>query len=162
ALVVLLQGLAGQADEALDERPGLAANRLDSLRRRRVEDDHVTPRRVRDGEADPAREHAVARVAEASEPGLRAVEIRLHRGRRDPVRVDDPVLEPEDDEDRAGDRENPVEEDARVAREPREEPAERVVRAAACRDGWEVLRLIRRAVGVRVLRRWADGGPLRV
>ena len=70
------------------------------------------------------------------------------------------MLEREDDEDGAGDRENPVEKDARAVREPREELGERIVRATADREGREVLGVVRRGLAVaRILRRrWADGG----
>ena len=57
---------------------------------------------------------------------LRAVQRRLHRRRRDAVRVDDPLLEREHDQDRAGDGEDPVERDADAARQAGKEAGERI------------------------------------
>ena len=65
----------------------------------------------------------------ASQPGAgpRAVERRLHRRRRDPVRVDDPRLDREHDRDRADDRDDPVDGDPHAARKPPGDAIERVV-----------------------------------
>src|SRR5207248_9778428 len=92
ALVVLVHGLAGEADHALHEGAAFAAPRGGRLRR--VEDDDVAARRSAEVETDAAGEHAVARVAETAgvRRPFRAVERRLHRGGRDAVRVDDPLL----------------------------------------------------------------------
>src|SRR5439155_3888860 len=82
-------------------------------------------------EADAARQHAVARATEAARlrrPAC-AVQRRLHRRRWDSVRVDDPFLEREHDQDRPRDREDPVERDPDAAREPWEEPREWIAAA---------------------------------
>ena len=52
----------------------------------------------------------------ASQPGggARTVERGLHRGRRDPVRVDHVGLDDEDDQDSADDRDDPVDGDPKA------------------------------------------------
>src|SRR6266436_5494135 len=81
--VALADCLAGQADQALHERAaGAAANlRL----RRRVEDDDLAPLRIAEVVDEAVREHAVAESRFATRRGLRAVERRFHRRRRDAV-----------------------------------------------------------------------------
>src|SRR5204863_1688665 len=125
-LVVLVHRVAGEADHPLHERAAFAALVGDPLRR--VEDDDVAAGRRSEVEADAAREHAVARVAEAAgiRGALRAVQRRLHGGGRDPVRVHDPLLERDHDQDRAGDGEDPVERDPDSARQAGKEAGERV------------------------------------
>ena len=59
-------------------------------------------------------------------PGPRAVQRRLHRGRRDPVRVDDVRLDREHDRDRAQDRDRPVDGDPPLAREAVRQEVDRV------------------------------------
>src|SRR4051812_38044434 len=77
ALVVLLDGLARQPDEALDE--GSSGSALHERLRRRLEDDDLAPLRAGDVEADPAGEHAVAEPCLAAGRWPRAMERRLHR-----------------------------------------------------------------------------------
>src|SRR5437764_14042176 len=67
ALVVLLERLAGEPDEALDERSSGSA--LHERLRRRLEDDDLAALRAGDVEADPAGEHAVAEAGLASGGG---------------------------------------------------------------------------------------------
>ena len=76
----------------------------------------------------------------ASQPsaGPRAVQRRLHRRRRDPVRVHDPRLDREHDRDRADDRDDPVDRDppraaagGRVRRSTRVSHARSALRDAA-------------------------------
>jgi hypothetical protein len=51
---------------------------------------------------------------------------RLHRGGRDPIRIDHPGLDRENDADGYGDRDGPVDRDADRAREALGEPMKRV------------------------------------
>src|SRR5262249_26675987 len=90
AAVVLAHGLAGEADDPLHERAALAA--LERCRPGSVEDDDVATRRRAEVETDTAGEHAIAGAPEAARlrRPARTVQRRLHRGRRDAVRVDDP------------------------------------------------------------------------
>ena len=74
-----------------------------------------------------ARTRSEKRDQAAGAAGLRAVQRRLHRGRRDAVRVDDPGLDREDDRDRADDRHDPVDGDAEPAGKPAGDPVERMV-----------------------------------
>src|SRR4051794_1376752 len=157
ALVVLVHRLPREADDALHERAAFAA--LESGLTRSVEDHDVAARRRAEVETDTAREDAVARVAEAAgiRLALRAVQRRLHGRRRDAVGVDDPLLEREDDQDRAGDRENPVERDADASRQAGKETGERVAavpRGIAFRCGVvgeQVLPLSVPVVAVRIV-----------
>src|SRR2546430_5312941 len=152
AVVVLLHRVAGETDHPLDERAAFAA--LESGFARRVEDDDVAAGRIAaEVETDAAGEHPVARVAEAAwiRGPLGAVEVRLHRRRRDAVRIDDPQLEREHDQDRAGDGEDPVERDPDAARQAGKEAGERI--AAVPRP----IAFLRGIVGEQVLP-WR-GGP---
>ena len=78
-----LDRLARKADQPLHERPARAA--LDLRLRRRLEDDDLAPPWVAEVVEEPVREHAVGEPRLAAGRGPRAVERRLHRGRRDPV-----------------------------------------------------------------------------
>src|SRR5256714_10005814 len=124
-LVVLVHRVAGEADHPLHERAAFAALVGDPLRR--VEDHDVAAGRRSEVEADAAREHAVARVAEAAGArlALGAVQRRLHRRGGDAVGVHDPLLERDHDQDRAGDGEDPVERDPDSARQAGKEAGER-------------------------------------
>src|SRR4051794_34380275 len=87
-VVVLAHRFAGGSDYALHECAAFATFlRCPGWR---VEDDDVAPRRRAEVETDAARNHAVHRVAETA--GIlgapRAVQRRLHRGARDPIRVE--------------------------------------------------------------------------
>jgi len=91
--------------------------------RRRVEDDDVAALRAAELVADAAGEHPVGAAeqpacGETAEARPRAVERRLHRARRDPVRVDHPLLDREDDQDRPEDRDEPVDRDANAVGQP--------------------------------------------
>src|SRR5439155_4606545 len=132
-------------------------------------DDDVAAGRRSEVEADAARENAVARVAEAAgiRGALRAVQRRLHGGGRDPVRVDDPLLEREHDQDRAGDGEDPVERDPDAARQAGKEAGERIAavpRDIRLRPGLVGEQLVPPRVPVvavlRPLPRRARGGPV--
>ena len=59
-------------------------------------------------------------------PGPRAVQGRLHRGRRDPVRVHDVGLDREHDRDRAEDRDRPVDGNPPLARQAVRQHVDRV------------------------------------
>src|SRR3954447_7676520 len=130
-LVVLVHGVAGQTDHTFHERAPFAALVFDPLGR--VEDDDVAAGRRSEVEADAAREHAVARVAETAGTRLafRAVQRRFHRGRRDAVRVHDPLLQREHDQDRAGDGEDPVERDPHAVRKAGKEAGD-LIPAVPC------------------------------
>src|SRR5262249_39919412 len=78
-VVFLAHRVARQADHALHERAAFAA--FQSGLGRRVEDDDVSTRRRAEAETDTAREHAIARVAEAARARLRAVQRGFHRRR---------------------------------------------------------------------------------
>ena len=60
-----------------------------------------------------------------------AIARRLHRRRRDPVRVHDPRLDREDDEDRARDRHDPVDRDTPRVRQPLRQAVDRVPHESA-------------------------------
>src|SRR5436190_2190269 len=96
--VRLLDGLARQADQPLDEGPARVAGGL-GRRLRRVEDDDLAPAGAAEVVDEAVREYAVgeAGLASLARPG--AVQGRLHRGRWDAVRVDDPFLDREHDQD---------------------------------------------------------------
>src|SRR5581483_501689 len=115
--VPLLPGLPGQPDQPLHEHAARAAD-LRRLRRG-VEDDDVAALRAPEAVAEAAGEHAVGEARLAAGGGPRAVERRLHRARRDPVRVDHPLLDREHDQDRADDRDEPVDRDPPAAGEAR-------------------------------------------
>ncbi len=95
AVVDALDGLAGQADDALDERHARLRAHV-GLRQiagaRRVEDDHVTALGVGEPAEEARHEHAVA-----------LVDGRAHRPGRDAIRLDDVLLheprQPERDRD---------------------------------------------------------------
>ncbi len=117
--------VAREPDQPLHERPARAAARG---RRRRVEDDDVAARGVREVVDEPVREHAVreARLAAVVLEGVRAVQRRLHRRGRDPVRVDDVGLDREDRGDRDHDREHPVDHRTPRGRDPPHETVDRI------------------------------------
>ena len=106
--------LAREPDDPLHERASRSALRL--RRRRRLEDDHVSALRIAEVVDEAIREHAVREARLAPRCGARAVECRLHRRRRDAVRIHDPRLDGEDDRDRADDRDDPVDGDPQPAR----------------------------------------------
>ena len=107
---------------------------LDLGERRRRENDDLAAVRVAEAVDQPVREHPVGEACLAAGAGPRAVQRRLHRRRRDPVRVDDVPLDQEHDHDRADDRDHPVEDDADAVREVGEEAAERIPhRKCSCR-----------------------------
>src|SRR5439155_3508399 len=109
-VVLVSDGVAGEPDQSLDEGPARVARLLGSDRGR-VEDDDLATARAAEVVDEPVREHPVGQARLAPGPGPRAVKRRLHRRRRDPVRVDHPLLDREDDEDRAGDGHDPVDRD---------------------------------------------------
>src|ERR671923_2264060 len=127
-----LPHIAREADDALDEGAAGAAVLARPLRRR--EDDDVSPFGIAEVVDEPVREHAVGEARRAAEPGSGAMERRLHRRGRDPVRVHDPLLDRQHDRDGADDRHHPVDRDPPRAREavgqlvdgiPHAAPAER-------------------------------------
>ena len=120
-----LHALAGKPDDALHERPAGAALRL--CGGRRLEDDHVAARRVAEVVEEAIREHAIGEARLAAGRRTRAVERRLHRRRRDAVRVDDPRLDREDDRDGADDGDDPVDCDPQPARKPPGDAIERMM-----------------------------------
>ena len=95
--VALGPGLSRQRDQPLDV--GAACAAAASRERRGREDDDVAAARLAEVVDEPVREHAVGdpRLAAVRRPG--AVERRLHRRGRDPVRVHHPLLDAEDDRD---------------------------------------------------------------
>src|SRR5204863_6026982 len=113
----LLPRIAGQADQTLDEDAARAAD----LRRarRRVEDDDVVALRAPQPVAEAAGEDAVGEPRLAPGGGAGAMQRRLHRAGRDPVRGDDPLLDREHDQDRADDRDEPVDRDPPAAGQSR-------------------------------------------
>ncbi len=111
--------LPGQGDEALDEHTAPAAGALQLDARRRLEHDDVAALRLLDAVDEPVREHAVGEAPALAAALARAVQGRLHRGRRDPVRVDHPRLQREHEPDRGADRDDPVDGDPPRGRQPR-------------------------------------------
>src|SRR5580765_2833778 len=126
AVRVLMDQVAGQPDQALDERAALAAVLFRRLGR--VEDHDLAAVRAAEAIDEPVREYSVGVTRLAAVAGVRvgAVERRLHRGRRDPVRVHDPGLHHEHDGDCERDGQDPVDRDAPCPREARGQPVERV------------------------------------
>src|SRR5882672_3580700 len=120
----LLPQIAGKPDQALHERPARPAACVGEGRR--VEDDNVVALRVPEPVTEPAGEHPVREACLAFRARLGAVQGRLHRARRDPVRVDDPGLDREDDRDRADDRDEPVDRDPPAVRQPLGQVVDRV------------------------------------
>src|SRR4029453_3202659 len=114
--VPLLPQLPRQADDPLYERPGRRA--LLGGARRGVEDHDVAALGIAEVVDEAVREHPVREARQAAGAGPRTVETRLHRGRRDAVRVDDPRLDREHDRDRADDRDQPVEGHGPRVRQP--------------------------------------------
>ena len=105
--VSLRDDLAGQADDSLHERAALGA--CLNGPRRCVEDDDLAALRVAEAVDEAVGDDAVRMSGEAAVRGASAVERRLHRGGRDPVRVGDLHFHREDDDHRDGDRQRPVE-----------------------------------------------------
>jgi hypothetical protein len=85
--VSLRDGLPRQADDSLHECAALGA-RLDDPRRC-VEDDDLAALRIAEAIDEPVGDDAIRMSREAAVRGARAVERRLHRRGRDPVRVGD-------------------------------------------------------------------------
>ncbi len=119
-----LDGFARKSDQPLDERPAGAA--AAACLRRRLEDDDLTPPWVAQVVDEPVGEDAVREPGLAAGGGPRAVERGLHRGRRDPVRVDHVGLDDEDDHDRPYDRDDPVDGDTKTVRETAGEAVDRI------------------------------------
>ena len=95
----------------------------------------MSPSRRRAEVVDEAiREHAVGEPRLAAGSGPRAVERRLHRRRRDPVRIDDERLDREHDRDRTDDRGRPVDGDAQPLRPRRRQADDGVPRAPCALD----------------------------
>ena len=115
-----LELVAGKPDQALDEDAARARADACGLRRG-LEDDDVAAIRVREAVDEPVGEHAVGDPRLAARLRRRAVQRRLHRGRRDPVRVHHPGLDGEHRRDRDRDRKNPVD-DSRPGSRERFEP----------------------------------------
>ena len=105
-----LDGVTGQPDQALDERASGAT--FQAGFRRRVEDDDLAAAWVPQVVDEAIREHPVGEARLTTGRRLRAMERRLHRRRRDPVRVDHERLHQEHDHDRADDGHDPVDRDA--------------------------------------------------
>jgi hypothetical protein len=85
--VSLRDGLPRQADDSLHECAALGA-RLDGPRRC-VEEDDLAALRIAEAIDEPVGDDAIRMSREAAVRGARAVERRLHRRGRDPVRVGD-------------------------------------------------------------------------
>src|SRR6266545_1630449 len=116
--------VAGQSDQPLDEgpfRPALLPCQLG-----RLEDHDLAPLGIAEVVDEPVRQHAVGGARLAALGRTRAVEGRLHRRGRDSIGIHDPCLDRQDDRDRAGDRDHPVDPDAPPVREVREEAVDRV------------------------------------
>ena len=77
---------------------------------------------------EPVREHPVGVARLAAGLGPRAVQRRLHRRRRDPVRVDDEGLDEQHDRDRADDRDDPVDRHPPRVGQAAGQPVDRVAR----------------------------------
>ena len=77
---------------------------------------------------EPVREHPVGEARLAAGRGPGAVQRRLHRRRRDPVRVDDERLDEQHDRDRADDRDDPVDRDPPRVGQAARQPVDRVAR----------------------------------
>ncbi len=105
--VVLGDRVAGQADQALHERAALAA--LDRGLGRSGEDDDLPAGRRGEAVGEPVDDHAVAEARLAPGAGACAVQRRLHRRRRDAVRLRDLRFEDEHEGERDADRRDPIE-----------------------------------------------------
>ena len=110
--------VARQADQSLHERRAAVAGAALRRLRGRLEDDDLTALRIAEPECEPIGDHAV--VVAALTPGarLRAVERRLHRRGRDPVRLGHFGLEREHEDDCEDDRHDPVDDAAPRLRHP--------------------------------------------
>ena len=84
-------GLSGQADDPFDERPAGVTRSFDP--RRRVEDDDVASFGLLEAIDEPVGDNSVGDSRHATTDRLGAVKGRLHRRRRDPIRLRDFGLE---------------------------------------------------------------------
>jgi hypothetical protein len=108
--VALHDGVAGESDQALDESPRrVAATRCG---RRRVEDDDLAAPRTFEDVGEPVRDHTVVEGGEAPCSRPSAVQRRLHRRRRNPIRLRDLRLEHEHEGHGDPYRDGPVDEPA--------------------------------------------------
>ena len=107
-LLVLTDGLAGEPDQPFHERRAGVPRLADARSSRSREDDDLAALRTAEVVGEAVHQDAVARRGAAARAGPGAVERRLHRVRRDPIRLGDFRLEDEHEPDRQGDREEPV------------------------------------------------------
>ena len=115
--VALRDHLARQADDSFHEGAALAA----AVARRGgggVEDDDVASVRIAEAVREPVRDHAIREGGLAAGRGARAVQRRLHRRRRDPVRLRHLGFEDEHEEHGDGDRHKPVDDGAPRSGQP--------------------------------------------
>src|SRR5262249_18637425 len=101
-------GVARHADQPLDECTAAVTRRAACGGGGRLEYDDLAARRASEHVREPVRNDAVAHRREAAERRLRAVQRRLHRRRRDSVRLRDLGLEDEDEHDRDTDGPEPL------------------------------------------------------
>src|SRR3954463_1584520 len=132
-LPVLAHEVARQPDQALHERAALAALLLG--RRRRVEDHDLAAVRLPEAGDAAVGDHAAGDARLATGAGARAMQRGLHRGGRDPVRVDDPGLDREHDRDRGADRRGPAHRDAPPPGPRGRQPVERISQWSETRFG---------------------------
>src|SRR6188474_3139539 len=132
--VPLLDGVARKPDDPLDEGPARTAG-FESLRGR-VEDDDIAAMRVAEVVDEAVREDAVRVARETTRLRLGAMERRLHRRGRDPVRVHDPGLDREHRPDGDDDGHDPVDHGGprsrQAGREAVDRPSHESVRSLLC------------------------------
>src|SRR5512133_2464799 len=147
ALLVLVEEVARQPDQPLDENAALAAVLLG--RRRRLEDNDLAAVRVTEAVDEAVGQHAVGEAGLAARARPSAVQRGLHRGRWDLVRVDHPGLDREHEPDRGSDRHDPVDRDPPGPRQARGQPVDRVSQWSAMRFGGQY---VAKTLPIRFLR----------